>query len=67
MSECQLCKLMIGLVHDESVDREQARAVFLCGVATGEFLAWRGTVDLCESCTDTVAQARGAIQRALCR
>jgi len=65
VSDCQLCRLMGALVPGEPVDPTRARAAFLCGVATGEFLAWRGGADLCESCVETVERARGAIRRAL--
>lgn len=63
MSDCSLCRIMGNALSSGSVSAEQARAAFLCGVATGEFLAWKGAADLCERCADTIAQARGLIQR----
>lgn len=80
MTDCALCRLMDGIFRSESVAFERAsescehasesvafehaRAAFLCGVATGEYLAYRGSADLCARCAETVARARAVIRAA---
>jgi hypothetical protein len=67
MSDCSLCKLMDGILSSGTVTLEQAQMTFLCGVATGEYLAWKRSADLCESCLETIDRARWIIRSAAMR
>lgn len=71
VSDCALCKLVDGIGRgvgdDETLAPALLRLAFLCGVATGEYLAYRRSADVCERCAGDLFAARGMIQKALAR